>query len=259
MDIDVSTRAILKLFLLPPGLLILLLLIGWLFARRAFGQVVILLTLLLFYGLTVPAGADWLARQLETVPALTIDDARRSRADAIVVFLAGTRRHNPEFGGADALNALSLERLDHALRLHRETGLPLILSGGVTSPDGEPVAEVAARWLRRQAGINPIAVDTQARDTHENAARTLEILEKNGLGRVLLVTHAFHMPRARLSARTVGLDVVPAPFGFLHTPTEYATGDMEAGDWLPQIGAFSRSYLVLHEMAGLVWYGLTQR
>ena len=74
---------------------------------------------------------------------------------------------------------------------------------------------------------------------------------------VILVTHAFHMPRARLSARAASLDVVPAPFGFSHTPERYRQPG-EVKDWLPQPGVLGRSYLILHEMAGLVWYGLTE-
>jgi uncharacterized SAM-binding protein YcdF (DUF218 family) len=266
VDIDVTTRAILKQFLLPPGLLIVLLLTGWLFARKVFGRLLILLAILLFYGLTTPSGVDWLASQLETVPALGGDDARRSRADAVVVFLAGTRRLNPEFNGADSLDAMSLERLDYALHLHRETGLPIIVSGGpVKEGNGaDPVARLAADWLQRQAGVSALAVDSSSRDTRENALRTAEILDQQGLGRVLLVTHAYHMPRARLSARAAGLDVVPAPFGFIHKPPEYRPESDGPGtvaylaDWLPSSGALRRSYLVLHEMAGLVWYGLTR-
>ena len=58
---------------------------------------------------------DLLASQLETEPALTPTKLRNSRADAILVFLAGVRTHNPELGGADALGPMSLERVDYAL------------------------------------------------------------------------------------------------------------------------------------------------
>ena len=111
--------------------------------------------------------------------------------------------------------------------------------------------------LRQQAGVTPIAVDSRSRDTFENALNTLEILEQKGLGRVLLVTHAYHMPRARLSARQAGLHVIPAPFGFMHTPPAFR-GEAELSDWLPRAGALAKNYLLLHEMAGLVWYGLTR-
>ena len=254
MEIDVGTRQLIKLALLPPGVLLILLLFGWLLAGKAFGRLVLLLAIVLFYGLATPVTVSWLAAQLETVPALTPTQLQTSRADAIWVLLAGVRRHNPERNGAEWLSALSLERIDYALTLHRKTGLPIVVSGG--SPRGEtrPVADLAVQWLQQQAGITPVIVDNSSRDTWENAQRSAELFAQNDIDRVLLVTHAFHMPRAMLSARAAAVDVVPAPFGFEHTPPELQRpGDYR--DWLPQPGYLHRSYLILHEMAGLVWYG----
>lgn len=257
MEPDVTTRATLKLFLLPPGILLVLLLIGWLFARKAFGRLLLLVGILLFYGLSTPVGLDWLAGKLETVPAKTLDELKRARADGILVFLAGTRRHNPEFEGRDTLSPLSLERIDYALAVHRATGLPILLSGGRMNSGGTPLAGLAADWLKDRGGVSPAAADIASRDTWENAQNSRELLEQRNLQRVILVTHAFHMPRARLSARAAGLDVVPAPFGFSHTPERYRQPG-EIKDWLPQPGVMGRSYLILHEMAGLIWYGFSR-
>ena len=257
MEIDVATRQLIKLALLPPGVLLILLLFGWLLAGRLFGRILLLLTIALMYGLSTPVGVNWLATHLETVPALTPTQLQTSRADAIWVLLAGVRRHNPERGGAEWPSALSLERLDYALTLHRKTGLPIAVSGGSPTGEARPVADLAAQWLRQQAQVEPLIIDNDSRDTWENAQRSAELFSRYDIDRVLLVTHAFHMPRAMLSARAAGLNVVPAPFGFEHTPPAL----QQAGsyrDWLPQPGNFSRSYLILHEMAGLVWYGLAR-
>jgi uncharacterized SAM-binding protein YcdF (DUF218 family) len=258
MDVDVGTRAILKLVLLPPGILLLLLFVGWIFARRFFGRFLILLGTIACYALSAPALVDLLARQVETVPALTPTQLHNSRADAILVFLADSRRHNPELGGADALGPMSLERVDYALRLHRKTGLPIMLSGGRTEDDGPSLAQMASAWLRQQAGVTTLAVEGQSRDTRENATASAKKLQRLGIDRVLLVTHAFHMPRAMLSARDARIDAVPAPFGFRHVPPELQEPG-EITDWLPHPGVLGRSYLMLHEIAGLVWYGLNPR
>ena len=257
MELDVSTRALLKLFLLPPGILLLLLLLGWLFARRLFGRLLVLIGIVLFYGLSTPVGLNWLASKLETVPAKTFSELKRTQAEGILVFLAGTRKHNPELGGKTELSALSLSRIDYALALHRETGLPILLSGGSVDGETPPLAELGADWLQQRAGIKPVALDGASRDTRENAQRSRALIEQLGMRRLILVTHAFHMPRAQLSAHTAGLDVVAAPFGFMHTPLRYLQPP-EMKDWLPQPGVLGRSYLVLHEMAGLVWYGFNQ-
>lgn len=255
MEIDVATRGLIKLALLPPGILILMLLIGWLLARRFFGRFVILLAIAAFYGLSTPIAVDWLASQLESVPPLTPTQLQTSRADAIWVLMAGINQHNPELAGGDRLSWHSLERIDHALALHRKTGLPLILSGGSVTGDTRPVAELGADWLQVRAAVRALAIENTSRDTWENAQFSAALFKRQGIERVLLVTHAFHMPRAVLSARAAGIDVVPAPFAYQHTPHTL----QERGrfvDWLPQPGYLGSSYLILHEMAGLIWYGL---
>lgn len=258
MEIDVGTRAILKLALLPPGSLLILLLLGWLFARRFLGRLLILLAITLLYFLSTPIGLHLLASQLETVPALTPPQAKAARADAILVFLADLRQSNPERNGADSLGPLSLQRMDYALSLHRVTGLPIIPSGGSVRGDTAPAARLAVEWLRQQAGVNAPAADESSRDTRENALHSAELLTALGFERVLLVTHASHMPRAMLSARAAGVDAIPAPFDFEHAPPDRQDFSNPM-DWLPQAGYLGRSYRILHEMVGLVWYGMSQR
>ena len=113
----------------------------------------------------------------------------------------------------------------------------------------------AHHWLTQRTGIKPLAIEQESRDTRGNAFFSAELLQELGIGRVVLVTHAAHMPRALLNARAAGIDAIPAPFGFLHTPLELRDPG-EISDWLPQPGMLGRSYLILHEMLGLVWYGL---
>jgi uncharacterized SAM-binding protein YcdF (DUF218 family) len=257
VDLDVTTRALLKPLLFPPGLLLAMLLAAWVLHRRLSGRLLLLLATLLLYALSTPAGVGWLARQVETVPPAPVDRLAESPADAILVFMAGVDRDNPELGGADRLSALSLERLDHALRLHRRTGLPIIASGGSVDGDSTPTALLAARWLREQAGAEIAAVERDSRDTWENAQFSRARLTELGLSRPLLVTHAFHMPRALFAARGAGLDAVPAPFGYRHRALPPGA-PINLADWLPQANALADSYLLLHELAGLSWYRATR-
>ncbi|MDJ0740876.1 MAG: YdcF family protein [Gammaproteobacteria bacterium] len=255
MELDVGIRSLIKIALLPPGFLLILLLIGWLWAGRAFGRVVLLLAITALYALSTPVTVSWLAAQLETVPALTPTQLRTSRADAIWILMAGSRKHNPEFNGGPWLDALSLQRVDYGLALHRKTGLPIVLSGGSADPEARPIADIAAEWLRQQAGVNALAVDNSSHDTWENARDSAALFAQHNVTRVLLVTHAYHMPRALLSAEVAGIDAVAAPFAFEHTPEAYRQPGSYK-DWLPRPGYLTRSYRILHEIMGLVWYGL---
>ncbi len=254
MELDVSTRALLKLFLLPPGILLILLLLGWLFARRSIGRFLVLVAFLGFYLLSTPAVVAWLAARVETIPPPTDDELHNSGAEAILVLLASRRRSNPELGGVSALSALSLERIDYGLALHRKTGLPIVLSGGSVKDDRLTLAELGDEWLQDRAGVTALVLESDSRDTRENALFSAQTLRRLGVRRVLLVTHAFHMPRALLSARAAGIDALAAPFGFEHDLKDSAAPT--ALDWLPYPGRLGLSYLMLHELTGLHWYRL---
>ena len=133
MELDLATRALIKSLMLPPGALLVVLLFGWIFARSFFGRFVLLAAIAAFYAMTTTVFVQWLAEHVEVIPAPTSNEIRRAQADAILVFMGGRQRSNPELDGADTLSARSLERVGHALLLHKQTGLPIVLSGGSQS------------------------------------------------------------------------------------------------------------------------------
>ena len=63
-----------------------------------------------------------------------------------------------------------------------------------------------------------------------------------------LVTHAWHMPRARLAFEHAGFQVIAAP-------TAFTTGfQTTALDVLPDARALRDSALFFHELIGMLWY-----
>lgn len=238
--------------LLPPGNIILLLLLGLLvrerFTRLANALFVFALTLLLL--LSMPLVADGLCRQLEgDYPALSRAQVDALHADAIVV-LAGGWRRAPEYGG-ETVNVFSLQRLTYGVWLHRHSGLPLALSGGrVYGRARAAEAELMAQALRQDFALQPRWLETDSRNTAENARNTVALLKQSGVQKIVLVSHAFHMARAVPEFEAQGVEVIPAPMGFLAGP-EYRFR------WhllLPSVGALQRSYLGLHELLGRAWY-----
>ncbi|MFG5408565.1 ElyC/SanA/YdcF family protein [Piscinibacter sakaiensis] len=117
---------------------------------------------------------------------------------AIVVLGGGRERLAPEYGQA-MLGADSLQRLHYGVWLARATGLPLAFSGGRgwAQLDGEAEADLAARIAAQDYGLPLRWRENQSRDTRENARLTVALLRAEGVERILLVTHGWHMARAR--------------------------------------------------------------
>lgn len=242
----------LKTLVLPPGILVVLGLIGLLLARRLIGKLLLVTTLAGLYLLSTPYFADQLMAGLETISALTDEQIENSGAEAIVVLGAGREEAAPEYGNRDTVNKLFLERLRYAAWLSRKSGLPLIPSGGSPRSTGPSEAAMARALLEQEFGARVLAVEEQSRTTREQAHALKPLLRERGIRKIMLVTHAWHMLRALDVFEAVGIQVQPAPTGFVHGPTQRAA----YYDWLPTAKAFMDSYYALHEQLGRRWYRL---
>ena len=255
----VHLARILETLLLPPGILFLLIAAGLLISRSRprLGRGIAGGALLLLYLLSIPAVASRLIGTLEERwPALDERQLHDSRARAIIVLAGGRKANAPEYGG-DTVSHLSLTRLRYAAWLHRRTGLPVVAAGGIVlSASRLSEAELIARVLREEFGIDDVLIEDRSRTTRENARNVRRLLEHRELTPVYLVTHAFHMPRAVTSFRNAGVPVIPAPTAFTNLPGR--SGNHRILDYLPQATALQTSWLALHEYAGMLWYGITQ-
>lgn len=241
------TKAV-GILLMPPGVLVVLALIGLLLLprRRNIGISLIGISIALLVVLSLPVtGIALLGRLERGVIALP---PTHPPTGAIVVLGGGRGIDAPEYGG-DTVSAATLERLRYAARLQRATGLPLLVSGGSVFGEPIPEAELMQRALLDDFQVRPAWVEGRSRTTQENAVYTRAILEAAGITRVLLVTHAWHMPRAVWAFRQAGLDVVMAPTSF-----SSAYGSHTVLDWLPAARGLFLSSRALREQLGLVWY-----
>jgi uncharacterized SAM-binding protein YcdF (DUF218 family) len=100
--------------------------------------------------------------------------------------------------------------------------------------------------LARDLGINPgsiVVLDT-ALDTRQEAQAIAALI---GSAPFVLVTSAYHMPRAMLEMRRAGVAPVPAP-------TDQLVGGAEAASWrawLPSSSGLRKTERALHEYLGL--------
>lgn len=248
---------------LPPVPFIVLALAGAALARRrprASRWLVIAGCLGAWFSCTAGA-ARWVEQSFLDEPAPLAAAQRaglKARAAAgeplaIVVLGAGMDARPSEYASPDLGNA-SLKRLRYGLWLGRETGIPVAASGGrgwaATDPAVPAEAARMAEVARDEFGAPLRWIETDSRDTHENAVDTLALLQPAGVRGIVLVTHGSHMPRAvrefraAAAARSASspIAITPAPMG------QSFPADSPVTRWTPSGAGLDRMQLALHEV-----------
>lgn len=230
---------------LPPMVFILLALVGLAMvrSRMRFGAGLALFSVLAVMALSMPIVGRALVRSLETPFA---DPALDRKPAAIVILGGGSYPAAPEYGG-DTVSRATLERLRYGAHLHRRTGKPVLVTGG--SPAGTATSEgEQMRDALRDFGVATKWVEARSSNTFESARYTARALRAAGVQSIYLVTHAWHMPRARLAFERAGLHVVPAAHSYK------SVGRLTPLDFIPHPLALAESYIFFHEVLGMLWY-----
>lgn len=127
------------------------------------------------------------------------------QAEAIVVLGGGSWPDG-------MLSDSSLRRALQGILLYRKDLAPLLVFLGPKGDEGPAEAEIRAE-LARGLGISPqvILTETNAYTTREEALRIGTVLRAKGVQKILLVTEAHHMARARTLFERAGFTVLVAP------------------------------------------------
>ena len=237
-------------FLLPPFSLLLLLALGiiLLYRRNKHANKVIIAALGLLWIATTPYFAEGALHILEARTAPV--DIGHQDADAIVILGGGTYFNAPEYAGQDTVGDATLVRLRYGAKLQRETGNPILVTGG--KPLGNSISEAQQMRIALEQDFHvPVRwTEDESDNTFENARFSFRKLQQAGIRKIYLVTHAWHMPRAADIFRRAGFEVVEAPTAFT---TRYRTDLLT---FLPRASAMYESKIFVHEVIGLAWYRL---
>ena len=246
-------KPLLTSLLMPPLAPLLLALLGALlvFRKKRGGRSLVALSVVMLWLLSCDGMAVWLARHaLPQFAAISTPQLQTRRVQAIVVLGGGLLPDAPEYGGIAQPSATTAARLRYGVWLARQSGMPLAFSGGAGwGTDGmKPASEadVAARVALQDYGFTLRWAEGASRDTSSNARLLAPILQRDGVQRIALVTHAGHMPRALAAFERAGITVTPAPMGFV-LPAEHGFRQ-----WLPSARGLLTNQQVLHECLGLV-------
>jgi uncharacterized SAM-binding protein YcdF (DUF218 family) len=232
---------------LPPGGLILLILLGLALARARlpWGLGLALAATLGLYAIATPFVAT---RLLHSIQSPYVDPTQDTTGEAIVVLGGGLHPRALEYG-SDTVSRRSLERVRYAARLQKRIGKPILLAGGNPSRADSTEAEQMNTALR-EFGATAEWLENASDNTLENARYTRRTLQQTGVSRIYLVTHAWHMPRARLAFEEAGFTVIPAAIGYI------APLDAKPSYLAPSAEAVEVSGIFFREVGGRAWYRL---
>ena len=261
MPFDPAWKPLLSVLVQPPASLLLLIVFGlWLMRRRPrLGGGLILLSTAGLWLMCCVGTANWLQDAVLRPPAaltaaqvrtLVRNPAQAQTPTAIVVLGAGRHRLAAEYGTAN-LTQHAMVRLRYGVWLARHTGLPMAYAGGVgwAQIGDRSEAETAAQITQDDYGLSLRWIESRSRDTRENADLMVPMLDSAGIRRIVLVTHAAHMPRAMRAFRDAagkGMVLVPAPVAAV------TRDDQPVLDWLPSQHGYGLVHGALHEVLGLL-------
>jgi uncharacterized SAM-binding protein YcdF (DUF218 family) len=148
----------------------------------------------------------------------------------------------------DQLYNGSLVRLVEGLRIHRALpGSKLILSGGLGADTITEVDAMAKTAVSLGIDRNTLILDSQSRDTEDQARVIKQIV---GNDRFILVTTASHMPRSVALVKKLGLDPLPAPTEHM---LKKDAGPVSPAEFFPSSGNIMKIEYAIHEYLSIAW------
>ena len=201
--------------------------------------------------LSMPIVSDKLIAYLESDYEL-IKPSKVESADAVVV-LSGMVKTIQTKNGLDYEWDEAADRIFAGIDLFKSNKAPvLILTGGklpwsIGLPEGEYLRDVAI-----DLGVpkKDILITENVENTDQEAKAIKKILLLDN-PKVILVTSAFHMPRAQLVFEAAGINVIPFPVDFI-----IGAEKLTFMSFIPSAGSFSSTSFFVREMIGRTYYSL---
>jgi uncharacterized SAM-binding protein YcdF (DUF218 family) len=215
--------------------------VGWKRGRRP----LILCATALFWLLA----AGWL-----TAPLLDLAQPQRESVapatyaprTAIILLGGGTiYDHHVLVPPRDVLSRIRVSAQSYVACKRMEASCQIIVSGG--NPQRHPATEAATYLpylLRQQVPRADIVLEDRSRSTYENARNVSAILGQSRYDAVILVTSAYHMPRALLDFHR---------FGFFPQPVISSARHARLGV-VPHFDNLVNAETALHELVGIAQF-----
>ncbi len=244
---------ILPLFVLPLGIGLVLILTGHLLRRRK--ATILGATILYFFSLGFVSDAlwgfiekPWERKSTSSVPI----------AEAIVV-LSGSL--GPAPGKDKIIEWGDPDRFFAGVNLYKEgKASKLIFTGGINPllPEFPPESKI---YLEKAKSLGvptkAISITSPVINTAEEALAIKNLITISGFEtspRIILITSAFHMQRAKKVFEREGLTIIPYPVDFKSSGSWAGSKWRNPLKWIPSANSLSRSSSALREILGRIVY-----
>jgi len=239
--------AVLSGVLSPFNWLIVLLLIACMVKKRSLKKTALILALFVFIVFGNAALLNWYAKTWQPKPVVPSPSAEYSCGIVPGGFAS------PDADANGYFNATA-DRFIQAVKLYKTGHIKhILISGGngkINDNNFREAAYVKGELITFGVPDSVIFTEDKANNTNENAIYSKQILDSLHLTPpYLLITSAFHMPRAALVFKKAGVDVVPFPCNY-----NIGRGSFSAWDLIPTPSTLLGWDAFLKETVGYWWY-----
>lgn len=239
-------------WLLPPGCVIAVLVLAILITRfkPMLGKWLVIISLLSLWLTSTPIIAQHLIDKLQyQYPPLAPEKLKADNNAAIVVLEAGINMDTPEYG-KPIVSEGTLTRIRYAAFLYQKTKIPVLVSGNDPTNPSINQADYMAESLKEFFNVPTKWKDDKGYNTAQEGIISSEILKKDGIKKIYLVTKAMHMPRSVNAFKNKGLEIIPAPTSYISIESNLGS----ISGLLPSADAMFVSATALREYIGILWY-----
>ena len=184
---------------------------------------------------------------------LSITKAQLDEGDCYVVLGGGIYDNAPKSFSTTTGNPSksALFRIVEGVRLYKKFPKKIIVTGGIVY-DGEKSEGSIYKELMVDLGVleRDIIIEGKSRTTEENAKFTKDIMREKEYKKAILITSAIHMKRSKYIFEKYGLDVIPAPTGYVSKYKE----DYGMESYFPDANNFVDIRSAVWEYIGIIFY-----
>lgn len=249
---DYVLTKILPLFVYPLGMSILFCILALfllIFGRKFLAGTLIMFSVLIMWFASTSVCANYLMDTLEKdYPPVALEKA--PKADAILI-LGGMTRGIASGNDISDLSD-SADRLFHGAMLYKEKAAPVVIVSGGVKVSGKTEAELMADILEKWGvPAEDILLESRSWNTYQNGEYSKKLMQKHKIKKVLLVTSAYHMKRAKAVFEAQGVMVIP-----MATDYQVVQKEVVIGDVFPDVESLDQTTGAIREYIAWLYYSI---